>query len=150
MFWCLLVCKEVREIAQCDANGLANSIFFSFVLLCYHFLVEMLRQIRTKTLTSILVLLLYRNRDTKLEERGVSSGSETPAGEESGRWVWSLSVCCELSVFWTLSAMCCQMRRRCWWCGTACCRWRWRTWRDTATKESRSRSEWGSSSRPRH
>lgn len=59
--------------------------FFLFILLCYHFLVEMLHQINTKMLTTILVFLLYRNRDTKLEERGASSGSKTPAGEESGR-----------------------------------------------------------------
>lgn len=59
--------------------------FFLFILLCYHFLVEMLHQINTEMLTTVLVFLLYRNRDTKLEERGISSGSKTPAGEESGR-----------------------------------------------------------------
>lgn len=55
-------------------------------------------------LTAVLGLLLYHNRDTKLEGRGVSSGSKTSAGEESGRWVWSWLVCCELSV---LNFVCC-------------------------------------------
>lgn len=73
---------------------------FSFILLCYPFLVEMPHQIKAKMLTAVWVLRLYRNRDTKLEERDVSSGTKTPAGEESGRWVWRF-----VGLLWTSSAL---------------------------------------------
>lgn len=106
----------------------------------------------------VITVLLFTNRNTKLEECGACFGQKTPARQESFWWVWWFIVCPALyengcpavwvSLHWAEVWVCLrsQTRSLCSWCGTARCRWRSKTWTNTARKESRSQPKWESSS----